>query len=265
MTYDELNYFSEHRNLVEEMYVRLSNHKIVVNWSQATVLDVAGGGGIQAGWLAQKAFRVICVDIVDNQVRYKGEFVKLLAEKFGRNSATLPIERVEFHVQNAMSLIYKDNHFDFVCSYNAFEHIPNPTVALAECARVLKPGGYLYLTFAPIWTAETGSHFAHVVKEPWAHLLLSNEDFVERMQHAGASTAEVSDFIYAMNRLRLDYYLNLFAQTENIGLKKLAFVRWKAPPTDDQESHSKFAECLNLGYSADELLTNGMYLIFQRE
>jgi ubiquinone/menaquinone biosynthesis C-methylase UbiE len=264
INYDDKKFFLEHQKDVSEMVVRFANHEINFDLTNSNVLDVGGGGGIQAGCLAQNALRVICMDISDNQVRYGGEFVKLLAQKFLRNEFTLPIERVEFHVGDAMSMIYKDAQFDFISSFNVFEHIPDPARAFSECARVLKSGGYIYLTFAPIWTADSGSHFHHRVIEPWSHLILSDEEFIAKMRTAGADDAEVFDFTYAMNRMNLNYYLSLFDDVKKFGLTKLAHVKWEGFYSPNNEHHPNFNTCLSNGYSTETLKTNGMYLILQK-
>jgi ubiquinone/menaquinone biosynthesis C-methylase UbiE len=42
---------------------------------------------------------------------------------------------------------FKDETFDFVCSFKVLAHVPDITTALAELARVTRPGGYLALEF----------------------------------------------------------------------------------------------------------------------
>ncbi len=42
---------------------------------------------------------------------------------------------------------FKDNSFDFVCSFKVLAHVPDITTALAELARVTRPGGTLALEF----------------------------------------------------------------------------------------------------------------------
>lgn len=44
------------------------------------------------------------------------------------------------------SLSFIDNEFDLIISNDVFEHVPNPTKAFAECARVLKSGGTMIVT-----------------------------------------------------------------------------------------------------------------------
>jgi ubiquinone/menaquinone biosynthesis C-methylase UbiE len=128
-----------------------------------TVLEVGGSGGLLAGLLSNVCKRVICSDMVDPNNDYGGEFCKLLREKFVRNGYDIRLENLEFHKVDAQDLIYRDGLFDIVISQNAFEHIPYPAKALSECIRVLKPGGLLFATFDPVWTADSGSHFLHRV------------------------------------------------------------------------------------------------------
>jgi ubiquinone/menaquinone biosynthesis C-methylase UbiE len=110
-----------------------------------------------------------------------------------------------------MELPYRNDWFHLATSFNAFEHIPDPHVALLEMVRVVAPGGFIYITFDPIWTADTGSHFWPMVKDPWAHLVLPEEAFKARMKDAGASEFELNEFSFAMNRRRLAFYEALFA------------------------------------------------------
>jgi SAM-dependent methyltransferase len=43
-------------------------------------------------------------------------------------------------------LTWEDQKFDFILSFDVFEHIPNYLIAFKECARVLKPHGKLLFT-----------------------------------------------------------------------------------------------------------------------
>jgi len=70
---------------------------------------------------------------------------------------------------------FADESFDFVYSHSAFEHIADPTAALLEAARVLRPGGVAYISVHP-FTSHSGSHepgsFAEARRRPpyWPHL-----------------------------------------------------------------------------------------------
>ena len=262
--YDEAADFSEHRTHIESMDATLAACGVFVDWPTATVCDVGGGGGLRAGLLASRAKRMHCADVIDQQARYGGEFVKLLAEKLERYGHHLPIDRFAFDVTDATRLMYRDGWFDFVYSVNAFEHIPDPNLALAEIARVLRPGGHAYLWFDPIWTADTGNHFQHRVPEPWAHLVLDEAQFVARMREAGAEDWEVNDFRWSMNRQRLGVYQRLFGvRATDLGLDVLAQQSWSGVVDDAHLSHENWALALKT-YSREELLTRGMYVLMRK-
>jgi SAM-dependent methyltransferase len=140
-------------------------------------LEIGGSGGLLAGIVSNAGPRVICTDIVDTQVAYNGEFPRLTKEKFERNGLKLDLGKVEFHQADAQNLLYADGKFDIVYSLNAFEHIPDPLIAISEVARVLRKGGIFFASFDPVWTADSGSHFIEYVQEPWLHLLLNHNDY----------------------------------------------------------------------------------------
>jgi len=48
--------------------------------------------------------------------------------------------------QDLTDLSFNDNHFDFVLSFDCFEHIPDYRKAFQECFRVLKPNGKIMWT-----------------------------------------------------------------------------------------------------------------------
>lgn len=57
-------------------------------------------------------------------------------------------ENLKFEIQNALALTYPDNTFDFVFAISSIEHIYQGFQgSINEMIRVVKPGGYIYLTF----------------------------------------------------------------------------------------------------------------------
>lgn len=71
----------------------------------------------------------------------------LLDTPFGQSNAA------GIRSEDLTALTFADAAFDVVLSFEVLEHVPNYRAALAECARVLRPGGVLLLT-APFIGAE---------------------------------------------------------------------------------------------------------------
>jgi len=52
---------------------------------------------------------------------------------------------------SALSLPFEDRVFDTVVAFQVLEHVPEPARAVAEMARVLRPGAHLILTAPHMW------------------------------------------------------------------------------------------------------------------
>jgi SAM-dependent methyltransferase len=264
MAYDEVADFRQHVTDICAMDGRLAACGAAIDWERAVVLDLGGGGAMHSGLLAGRARRVYCADVADQHLRWKGEFLRLLGEKFARHGERLSLERMEVNTTDAHALLYRDALFDVVVSFNAFEHIPDPAQALREVARVLKAGGWFYASFDPVWTADTGSHFAHRVPDPWAHLEFTEEQFIAAMRATGAADDEVADFRFGMNRWRPEQFRDLVErQAPGLGFAVRHFDVWCGTVDPNASRHPAFAR-LTPRYSTDELLTRGMAFVLSR-
>jgi SAM-dependent methyltransferase len=94
-----------------------------------TVLDVAGGIGTGAAFLARTAKTVICCDL---------DWDKLA------RGPSLP--NLIYQVGDICALPFMDNRFNAATSMETLEHVERPEQALSELRRVLKPGGRLILS-----------------------------------------------------------------------------------------------------------------------
>ena len=76
--------------------------------------------------------------------------------------------QVDFEVADALAMPVEDNTFDLVWSLESGEHMPDKAKFLAECYRVLKPGGKMILA---TWChRETDSLAGDLTKSEVAHL-----------------------------------------------------------------------------------------------
>lgn len=94
-----------------------------------SLLDLGCGAGENSIYFALKGARCVAADYSPGMV----EVAQRLAE---RNGVT-----IEGRVVNAMAIDLPDNQFDIVYAANLLHHLPDPTAALHEMHRVLKPGG----------------------------------------------------------------------------------------------------------------------------
>lgn len=261
--YSESEDFEEHQQHIDQMYAALGEIEIP---ESAHVLDVGGGQGMHSCFLAQRYSLCYCLDVIDYQSLYGGEYYRLFKEKCERNSVTYNNQQLRFIESDAMDILFRDSYFDFVTSFNALEHIPAPQQALEEMVRVTNKGGIIYLTFDPLWTADTGSHFIHRVPEPWAHLVDSQDVFVRKMQKADASENEVSDFRSAMNQYRLQQYRDIFNRIiARNDIQLLHESSWSGLSDPSYEHHPNYRKCIKLGYNKKELYTRGLRYILRKQ
>ena len=84
-------------------------------------------------------------------------------------------ESVSLRQMDASRLEFADRSFDFVFSYDSFEHFSSPEEAFVEAARVLRPGGHLYLDFGPLYYSPLGEHAYDSVPIPYCQFLFKQE------------------------------------------------------------------------------------------
>ena len=104
------------------------------------VLEIGCGRGGFTLWLAQLPRDRRPAEVV------AGDFSPVaiqMAEQLGRARA---VDNVTYRLADLMALPCEDASFDVAISCETIEHVPDPTVALRELCRVLRPGGWLYLT-----------------------------------------------------------------------------------------------------------------------
>ncbi|MBM4281253.1 MAG: 3-demethylubiquinone-9 3-O-methyltransferase [Deltaproteobacteria bacterium] len=124
----------------------LDRHGLAVDGR--VVVDVGCGGGYVSGLLAARGARVLGVDLARNA---------LLAGR-AYHAAEPWATREAFAQASATRLPVADGSVDFVSCTDVLVHVPveagGPRAALAEVARVLKPGGALWFsTINSTWLA----------------------------------------------------------------------------------------------------------------
>lgn len=105
------------------------------------VLELAGGYGLQAAYLKARynndvylCYSDCSVTAVNTSCRFENFFETKIDEKWVAEAENIPAP---------------DDSFDHVFFFAGFHHIQNQTKSIAECARVLKRSGKLYLLLEP--------------------------------------------------------------------------------------------------------------------
>lgn len=260
-------YFMQHQQDIQILLDHLQYYRIDMPMSRTVVLEIGAGAGMHTGFLARHFGRVVATDIFRYSALMDGTFLAHLASEYQRQGYPFDLAQVDFLCSDAMDLILRNGFADLAVSINTFEHISEPERALAELVRCVKRGGYIYIQFDPIWTADTGSHFPQYVQEPWAHLLLSTEEFFERMVRAGATEYERGSFLHGINRKRLNYYRSMLESGVHDGrytiVHQTAPQDWSGVSTPENLNHPFLQKALAQGYTHEELMLRGMRWILR--
>jgi len=133
------------------------------------VLDIASGDGVLAELLAPHSHRYICIDT-------SARVVAAAAERLRRFS------NVEVREGDMHGLPFADGSFDLVVLMHALTYAARPAQAVAEAARVLKPGGRLLLS-------SLARHEHRAVVEAYGHVNLgfAGKDLRKFVDKAGLS------------------------------------------------------------------------------
>lgn len=124
------------------------------------VLDAGCGGGGMPLSFAEEARQVVAIDLID---RFRDAGTRLAAER--------GIGNIEFLQADGTALPFPDAAFDAVLSHAVIEHVADAPRYLRECRRVLKPGGWMYLSTAP-YLSFAGAHLPRLKVPVPLHLLV---------------------------------------------------------------------------------------------
>lgn len=96
------------------------------------VADLGSGEGLVAQLLAPRARRVVCVDNAPAMVE--------AGRRFARENG---VENLEFVLGDIEAIPLEDASIDLALLSQALHHAEEPALAIAEAARILRPGGSL--------------------------------------------------------------------------------------------------------------------------
>jgi SAM-dependent methyltransferase len=122
-------------------------------------LEIACGDGMLGPVLSAYGYRVTLLDYQDWRDS------RALGHKFIQADLGMPIA-------------LPNSSQDFIFSFNAFEHIPDPALVMNEMVRILRPGGFIWLDFNPLYACPLGLH-AFSFKMPYPQFLF-DESLIEK-------------------------------------------------------------------------------------
>jgi SAM-dependent methyltransferase len=194
-------WFREHFvDAVDQVFEFLDHREIP--FEDAVVADIGSGDGIIDLGLAIKGRPS---KLVGYDVRPTDVDALLLSAAAAGVATELP-ECLSFAPSQIDGLPAPDDFFDIVVTWSVFEHVTKPVRMLSEIARVLKPGGVLFLQLWPLYHSEHGGHIWPHYDGPFPHLLHTDEEIRGHLvgRRGTDPTRDATDEYESLNRITLD-------------------------------------------------------------
>jgi ubiquinone/menaquinone biosynthesis C-methylase UbiE len=186
---------------------------------QTHVLDVCSGIGGPARYLAQhRGCRVTGLDITAS----RHDSALRLTELVGLGHL------VDFRLGNALEMPFGDASFDVVIGQEAFCHVPDKPRLIAECARVVRPGGLIAFTDILRRAAMAPDSFARLQREMTFLSLESLDGYAALLSANGCQVVvqdDLSEWWTGILVRRLAMYRSL-EQTTVARFGAAHFQRW---------------------------------------
>ena len=156
--------------------------KYNISLKDKKIMDVGCFLGIQCfGAMELGAKEAVGIDIPEyyiNQATNEVNASKVLEQRrnnIRKHHPNLDQSKINFHDVSVFEMDFQDE-FDIIFSWETFEHIIDPKEALKRIYKALKPGGISFNVYNPFFCT-SGGHSMCTLDYPFAHTLLTNEDF----------------------------------------------------------------------------------------
>lgn len=149
---------------------------------------------------------VISLNPSREEIVEKSEYFRLIRESMGHvfeRKAGKSLRRiVHFRDLDVTSLDAQDV-YDLIVSFDTFEHIMDPGMALKAMFKSLRPGGFCVHQYHPFFS-ENGAHF-DTLDFRWGHVRLASEDFdrYKAQYHSDEADLVKIRFYRSINRMTI--------------------------------------------------------------
>ena len=208
---------------------------------------------------AKSFLEIGCWDgMVSHALQLKGKQTTAVdnrAEGFDQRALNAGVRLLQ---NDATHLQFEDGSFDFVFSYDTFEHVAQPERVLQEAARVTKKGGHVFLEFGPLYYSPFGQHAYRSVTVPYCQVLFSKETLQQFVIQRGLDPIGFSK----VNEWSLDQYRELWEMNAH-QLRKVEYK--EILDLSHMNLIRKYSSCFrNKSTLFDNFIVSSIHVVFQK-
>jgi SAM-dependent methyltransferase len=154
-----------------------------------------------------------------------------------------------------------DNAFDFVVSFNAFEHFPDPGRAMDELLRVTRAGGRMYFKFNPLYCSPWGLHAYRSLRMPYPQFLFSEGVIERKLRELGiCDLGKMRTELQTLNRWKPEQFKSLWTRPD-VEIISCCWDRDKA----HLDLVLEYPECFGgRGLMLDDLVISGATVLLRK-
>jgi SAM-dependent methyltransferase len=168
-----------------------------------------GNGWDAASWAQYRPRKIVAVDLFDFP-----SWPQISEYAMARYSVPIEFYQAPLHDLDFL----EDCSVDLCASDAVYEHVKNLPEVMKETHRALKPNGYVYASYGPLWYCAGGDHFARGgLANVYNHVLLDADEYMGFFEHnrreqesfqSGGRYVELNLF----SKLRTEDYLHIFQE-----------------------------------------------------
>ena len=187
------------------------------------ILDLGCGYGGASIFFALNGLRTIGIDNQSYESGFLNDAISYAKERGAG---------VTYCLADAHHVPFKNASFDLIRLDSVVEHLEHPKIAMSECFRILKAGGFLFVSF-PLFFSPYGGHIFDYIKIPWFHILPAGwvrRKLTGRKSKSGfINTDYVWKLYFSLNKMTLKKFKDLVRDS---GLKEVFFEETFYMPHD---------------------------------
>ena len=165
---------------------------------------------------------------------------------------------VQFQQMNVHEMAFENASFDFVFSYNGFEHFSYPDKVLQEAIRVVRRGGYLYLNFSPLYMSPMGLHAYRSISVPYCQFLFPSDMLENYVKANRLDPLELDQ----LNRWSIEKFRDLWKEHS----QELDTIMYhESISTSNLDIVKRYPSCFRSKTDCfDHLIVSGIKVLFQK-